>query len=662
MAALTASLLRGERGDRGDRAEDLLGEHARVGGHPREHGGGVEVARAIECVPAGEHAGAALGGVAYQLGDDRALAVVDQRADVGVGLGAAAHAQRSHPLGESPRELLGQRLVHVEAVGGRAGLADVAHLRGERALDGGVEIGVLEHQEGGVAAELHRDAQDLLGGLLDQRAPDLGGAGERQLAGARVAQQRLDHGAGAVGGDRVEDAPGQPRLLQNLRQSEHRERRLLGGLDDDRAAGGDRGGELARAHRHREVPRRDEHAGADRLAHREDPPGARGVDHVAAVDAHGLLGEPAQEVGGVGDLRAGFGQRLAHLERHQQRELLGARGERLVGTAQDLAPLARRPAGPFGLVLGSRGERGERICGLRVGDLDQRLPGGGILDGERPARRWRAASARRCRARWEPLQALRARRCGWSSLVRAPLMVGVVAVDSGYMRSLVATLLAIALCRRPDGRGVSDAGDQGRGLRPRRGDEPGGGAGVCRARVHLPGDPRPLLHRHRAGQGVGADEGDGDDRREGARDSAGNVRTRRGGGGDARGLAAGGARGAGGCESHIRAHRPRRRIALRRVRRHALAGVPRREGPHGRDQRGGGGNRRAGGYVRGAARDHLLLRQLGGDDRERPERLPGRRPRAVAARRAGPLRPGPAAQLDREHELRHRGGSACGAW
>ena len=64
------------------------------------------------------------------------------------------------------------------------------------------------------------------------------------------------------------------------------------------------------------------------------------------------------------------------------------------------------------------------------------------------------------------------------------------------------------------------------------------------------------------------------------------------------------------------------------------------------DERGRGGDRRAGGDVRRAARDHLLLRELGRDDRERPERLPGRRPGAVAARRAGPLRPGPAAQLD----------------
>ncbi len=133
----------------------------------------------------------------------------------------------------------------VEAVGRRAGLADVAHLREHRPLDGGVEVGVLEHEERRVAAELHRDAQHLLGRLFDQRASDLGGAGERELARARVLQQRFDHRAGVLRGDHVEHAAGQPGVLQDLREREHRQRRLLRRLDDDRATGGDRRGELA---------------------------------------------------------------------------------------------------------------------------------------------------------------------------------------------------------------------------------------------------------------------------------------------------------------------------------------------------------------------------------------------------------------------------------
>ena len=183
----------------------------------------------------------------------------------------------------------------------------------------------------------------------------------------------------------VEDPAGEAGALQDLGEGEHRQRGLLGGLDDDGAAGGERRGELARAHRHREVPRRDEHARTDGLAHREDAAFAGGVGHVAAVDADGLLGEPAKELGGVGDLGLGLGERLAHLQRHQQRELVIARGELLVGAAQDLAALARGVRGPLGLARSGGGERVEGVLRLGVGDLAQRLAGGGVLDGQRAA-------------------------------------------------------------------------------------------------------------------------------------------------------------------------------------------------------------------------------------------------------------------------------------
>ena len=58
----------------------------------------------------------------------------------------------------------------MEAVRRRARLAHVSHLRDHRALDRGVEVGVLEDQERGVAAELHRDLEDALGCLGDQLA------------------------------------------------------------------------------------------------------------------------------------------------------------------------------------------------------------------------------------------------------------------------------------------------------------------------------------------------------------------------------------------------------------------------------------------------------------------------------------------------------------
>ena len=47
------------------------------------------------------------------------------------------------------------------------------------------------------------------------------------------------------------------------------------------------------------------------------------------------------------------------------------------------------------LRLGSSVERVERVLHLPVGDLDELLAGGGVLDRERAARRWRRATRRR---------------------------------------------------------------------------------------------------------------------------------------------------------------------------------------------------------------------------------------------------------------------------
>ena len=88
-------------------------------------------------------------------------------------------------------ELVRDRAGDVEAVRRRARLAHVAHLRDHRALDGGVDVGVREDDERRVAAELHRRPQQALGGLLDELLPDLGRAGERELAQPRVGDDRL---------------------------------------------------------------------------------------------------------------------------------------------------------------------------------------------------------------------------------------------------------------------------------------------------------------------------------------------------------------------------------------------------------------------------------------------------------------------------------------
>ena len=99
--------------------------------------------------------------------------------------------------------------------------------------------------------------------------PDLGRAGEAQLAKAEVLEQRLRDSARAGARDDVQDAAGQPGLVEDLRHGERAQRRRARGLQDHRATGRDRRADLARRHRRGEVPGRDQVGGPDRLLHDE---------------------------------------------------------------------------------------------------------------------------------------------------------------------------------------------------------------------------------------------------------------------------------------------------------------------------------------------------------------------------------------------------------
>ena len=180
---------------------------------------------------------------------------------------------------------------------------------------------------------------------------------------------------------------GTPARLQQIDHREGRQRGLGRRLEDDRAAGRERGPDLAGGHRRRKVPRCDEHRDADRLVGHQDPlVPARGG---AVVPHHPdcLLGEPAEELGGVADLRPGVGEDLPVLAGDQLGELLGLHGEQLEGTAQDLGALPRRPGRPAGQRGVRRGYRGVAVRFRRRGHLGDHLAGGRVVHGH-PAGAW----------------------------------------------------------------------------------------------------------------------------------------------------------------------------------------------------------------------------------------------------------------------------------
>ena len=118
------------------------------------------------------------------------------------------------------------------------------------------------------------------------------------------------------------------------------------GLSTTGAAGRQRRADLARRHRGREIPRRHQHGDARRLVVHDDAR-ARGRRARKPADvAHRLLGVPAEELGGVGNLTARVRKRLAVLDGDQLGEPLGVAHDQLEGLAQDFGALARLPARP----------------------------------------------------------------------------------------------------------------------------------------------------------------------------------------------------------------------------------------------------------------------------------------------------------------------------
>src|SRR5258708_14491583 len=70
---------------------------------------------------------------------------------------------------------------------------------------------------------------------------------------------------------------------------------------------------------------------------RSDPVGPRRCPRHHPVDPHRLLGEPAEELGGIDDLRSGVLQRLAVLHHHQSRQRLGVE----IGKTYVLTPVTK---------------------------------------------------------------------------------------------------------------------------------------------------------------------------------------------------------------------------------------------------------------------------------------------------------------------------------
>src|SRR5919204_5970913 len=374
-----------EANQRRDGAERFLVGDDHVRRDVRDHGRLEEEAAALVAFAAQDDLRAFAERVGDVLLDLLYAVLVDKRPDHHAGLGAGADLEAADLLGELGGEGVVDAVLHVNAVRADAGLAGVAILRCQRAVHGSIQIGVVEHDERGVAAELERELLDGVGALAHEHAAGLGRAGERELAHDRTGAQLIAYCL-RVAGEDIEHALRDAGALAELGQRERRVGRLPGGLDDHRAAGGERRPGLARDHGIREVPRRDQRAYTDRLLHDEDALVRLVRRNDVAVGALAFFGEPLDERGAVGDLAARFGKRFALLGSHDLRQVFLVRHHEIEPFAKARGALLsglRAPGRPGALCGFDRALRLRRAHARHGAEL---LAGGRVVHGDGVAR------------------------------------------------------------------------------------------------------------------------------------------------------------------------------------------------------------------------------------------------------------------------------------
>ncbi len=212
-----------------------------------------------------------------------------QRAHLRVRIERIAEADRTGEGDEAFEELVGDRLVEDQPAAGDARLTLVVKDGERRAVDGGAEVGVVEHDVRTLAAELELDPLEVARRVLDDASADDGRTGEGDLGDPVVGGDRLACGVSVAGHD-VDDAGRKTDLDDQLGETQGAQRGDLARLHHRRVAGGERRPELPRAEHQREVPRDDRPHDAERLTgHVVEEPRVDRDD----VALH-LVGDPAE--------------------------------------------------------------------------------------------------------------------------------------------------------------------------------------------------------------------------------------------------------------------------------------------------------------------------------------------------------------------------------
>ena len=132
--------------------------------------------------------------------------------------------------------------------------------------DGGLKVGICEHNVRRLATELLGYALDGIRGVLRYLDAGARGAGERHHVHIGVGAEHIAH-HGTRTEHHIEYARREAGFVDELRKQRRRQRTLLAGLQYHGATGDERRGHLGRNLVHGPVPRRDEHANTHRFTH-----------------------------------------------------------------------------------------------------------------------------------------------------------------------------------------------------------------------------------------------------------------------------------------------------------------------------------------------------------------------------------------------------------
>ena len=201
--------------------------------------------------------------------------LVDKRPGGDAGFRAVAYFQLLYRLGELAGEDIINGILHQNEIGADAGLPGVAVFGHHGALNGGVEIGIVEDDEGRIAAKFEADFFDRRRALGHEHAADFGRAGKCQGTDDRI-RSHLGADFPRCAGDDRKDARWHSGAFGKFGQRQCGERRFRSGLADKGAACGKRWTRLASDHGIGKIPRRNRCHDAHRLLDYKNARGGKG--------------------------------------------------------------------------------------------------------------------------------------------------------------------------------------------------------------------------------------------------------------------------------------------------------------------------------------------------------------------------------------------------